>query len=384
MSDLASLGLVIVALALGECAWWVRHGAAVLRAPLYFGRGALATLSSSLGNDRGALALMNPLPPFGRAYVMEPWPFSLSEEGVVAARSFAFGLERRPQGPARLLRWEEIEKVGRDDVTVLVNGAPFATAASRAHAAAAQKALQTLWEASPRERARTLDELLAAHLDAEEVKKRVDRHRSHGGPALLASAGLFVALFGALPWEVAHRGLERWPWLLGLLYAWVSLAALSTWLLHRGLYGPAGAITGATRSERWAQLALMFLAPYTALRATDRAGRNLMAGLHPVAAALALSDTSRGRDALLRALRDWQTPRPLALDAPAAAVEADFRDHCFHVAKKRAEGRGVDLGALTSPPRLSAGQVAWCPRCRVPYRQGGTCADCGVALSSAA
>src|SRR5690606_32864726 len=72
MSDLAVLGLVVVALYLGECAWWVRHGAAILAAPFFFGRGSLRVLSRALGNARGAFALLNPLPPFGRAYVVEP------------------------------------------------------------------------------------------------------------------------------------------------------------------------------------------------------------------------------------------------------------------------------------------------------------------------
>lgn len=384
MSDLASLGLVIVALTLGECAWWVRHGAAVLKVPLFFGSGALRTLSSSLGNERGAFAFMNPLPPFGRAYVLEPWPFSLSEEGVVAARSFSFGNERRPSGAARVLRWDEVDKVGRDDASLRVNGSPFAECASRHHAVAAEQVLRAMVDAKAKDRTRVLDELLEAHLDPDAVKARTRAHRSASTSSLLASSGLFLALFGAVPFEVAQRGLERWVWLLGVLYAWVALSALATWTAHRELYGKRAEKPGATRTERWAQLALMFFAPYTALRGTDKVGRNLLAGLHPLAVALALADPKRGHDVVLRGLRDFATPRPLALEPAAAAIEEAFRARALRIARKRAEGRGVDGTALSAPPVLRAGQLAWCPRCRVPYRQAaGTCADCGVALSSA-
>lgn len=384
MSDLASLGLVIVALSLGECAWWVRHGAVVLRAPWYFGRGRLTTLSSSVGNDRGAFAFMNPLPPFGRAYVIEPWPFSLSEEGVVNVRSFSFAHERRPAARPTVLAWDAVLKVGRDDATVVVNDAPFAVCASRHHAEAARAVLQAMYEAKPKDRARVLDDLLEAHLDPDAVSARARDHRSASVSSLLAAFGLFVALFGAIPFEVAMRGLERWQWLVTLLYAWVALAAVSTWTVHRALYGKRAQRLGATRGERAGQLAMMLLAPYTALRATDKVGRNLLAGLHPVAAALALADTGAGRDAVARALRDLQTPRPLVLDDDARALEAEFRARLFKVAKKKAEGRGVALASLAEAPTLRAGQLAWCPRCRTPYRQAsGSCPDCQVALTTA-
>ncbi len=385
MSDLASLGLVIVALSLGECAWWVRHGAVVLRAPWYVGRGALATLSSSLGNERGAFAFMNPLPPFGRAYVVEPWPFSLSEDGVVNARSFSFAHEHRPAGPTRAVTWDALEQLGRDDATVLVNGAPFAVCASRHHAEAARRALQTMMDAKAKDRGRVLDELIEAHLDPEAVITKTREHRAAGFSTLLAAFGLFFAVFGAVPFEVAQRGLERWQWLLTLVYAWVALAAVSTWTVHRALYGKRAERLGAARGERVAQLVMMVLAPYTALRATDKVGRNLLAGVHPIAAALALTDTRAGRDAVARALRDLQTPRPLMLDDAARDIEAAFRARLWKAAKKKAEGRGVAVASLDDPPTLRAGQVAWCPRCRTPYRHtSGTCADCQVPLSSTA
>lgn len=384
MSELASLGLVVVALALAECAWWVRHGAVVLRVPLFFWGGSLSTLSNSLGNDRGAFSPRNPLPPFGRAYVLEPWPFSAGEDGFVSARTFSFGREQRPGGPVRRFAWDEIEALARDDATLLVNGAPFATSASRHHAEAALRVLRALREARPKDRARALDDLIAAHLDPDQLLERTARHRSLGAAPLLASFGLFLALFGAIPFEVSQRGLEQWPRLLLLLFAWVGLTALSTWMAHRGLYGKRAEALGATRGERWGQLVLMVLAPYTALRANDRLGRNLLAGLHPIAAALALARPDRGHDAVLCALRDLQTPRPLVLDDEGRAIEADFRARLLYAAKKRAEGRGVDVASLSRAPELRAGQAAWCPRCLVRYRQaGGSCADCAVALSSA-
>ncbi|MCC7073846.1 MAG: hypothetical protein IT383_21240 [Deltaproteobacteria bacterium] len=383
MSDLASLGLVIVALTLAECAWWVRHGAVVLRAPWYVGRGALATLSSSLGNERGAFAFMNPLPPFGRAYVLEPWPFSISEEGVVNVRSFSFAHEHRPAGRPVVVAWDAVETLARDDASVLVNGAPFATCASKHHAEAARRALQAMKDAKPKDRARVLEEIIEAHLDPEQVSARTREHRSAGVSSLIGAFGLFVALFGALPVEVAQRGLERWQWLVTILYAWVALVAVATWTVHRVLYGKRAERLGASRGERVAQLVMMVLAPYTALRATDKVGRNLLAGCHPIAAALALADTRAGRDAVLRALRDVQSPRPLVLDDGARAIEASFRARLAKVAKKKAEGRGVEVSSLADPPPLRAGQLAWCPRCRTPYRQAsGTCADCQVPLSS--
>ena len=141
-----------------------------------------------------------------------------------------------------------------------------------------------------------------------------------------------------------------------------------------------------------------------AMRANDKLGRHLLAGSHPIAAALALLDASTptsakhsaalegGRDDVVgRALRDLAFPRALAaMDDESAAIERDFRGLLLANATERARAAGVDVAAAFAAPAPSArahdsdgsdGHGAWCPRCRAVYRAvGGASRDCGVPL----
>ncbi|HEY4221980.1 MAG TPA: hypothetical protein VGO62_11565, partial [Myxococcota bacterium] len=136
---------------------WARHGSIVASAPFFFGTPKLKTLSKALGTKASAAFLLNPLPPFGRVYVVEPWPFSANADGVLALRSFALAHELRPVESGRRVAWSEIKSVDVDDKTISVNGAAFARCSSKKHALAAAEVLRAGFVG--------LDAALAAHLD---------------------------------------------------------------------------------------------------------------------------------------------------------------------------------------------------------------------------
>jgi hypothetical protein len=377
-TDLITLVVVIVALYLSECVVFARHGAVVLTAPFFFGGGRFHVLSRALGTAKGAFTILNPLPPFGRVYVVEPWPFSPSQEGVVALRSFALAHEPRPLQSARKLAWAQIEKVGVDERAVVVNGEVFAQTSSPRHARAAADVLEQLRAAKPAQRKKLLEDLVAASLDPDVVRLRLKRHATWGLPLALFSSWLFVILFLWIPRVLKADGLAHWPVLVIVAYAGVLLCAFATWIAHKKLLP-------AATGDRWGQVILMLPAPMMAMRGNDKLGRWLLAGSHPVAVALASFDGSLLDDVVGRALRDLAHPREPVLphdDAEAAAWEAEHRARVLTQAKRRAKMAGLDVDALLGPPKLGAGQVAYCPRCRVPYRQTGVCADCAVRLAT--
>lgn len=366
VSDLAALALVVIALYLTECAVFARHGAVVVSSPWFWSRHRMRTLSKALGTKGGAFALLNPLPPFGRVYVVEPWPFSLSSDGVLAFRSFALDQEPRPLESAVRFAWSEITSVDVDDKALLVNGAPFAKCSSKRHCQAAASVLRAVHAAGADARGVVIDTALDAHLDAAPVRATVAIHEQWGAPAALAASALFVSLFVAVPQDVHAHGLERWPVLVAGVYTWVVVIAVLAYLAHRGL-------SRGERAERWATVLLMLPAPTMAMRVNDKLGRHQLAGSHPIAAALALLEKGARDDVVGRGLRDLTHPRALpALDDMSARIEGAFRSLLLQKTSALARAAGVDVDAA-----LTVAAHA-CPRCRTVYRAAGVCGDCGV------
>src|SRR5687767_7318719 len=83
MSEWIILGLVAAGLYLVECIAWIRSDAIVcFRQPLRR-RWRCKRGDSLPGNDRGGVVLVEPMAWLGSLVVVEPWPFSLSPDGVV-------------------------------------------------------------------------------------------------------------------------------------------------------------------------------------------------------------------------------------------------------------------------------------------------------------
>jgi hypothetical protein len=187
-----------------------------------------------------------------------------------------------------------------------------------------------------------------------EAAAATDRFYKVAEPVWIGGNTLWVYLFVAAPAVVYWRGLAAtWPTLLlsGLVILAFTLYAF--WTAHAELF-PGG------RAERREKTILMALSPLGAVRAVDHLSWRLLAGTHPLVAAVELCD--RG-DAVR--LARW-----MYFAAPDAALQR-FLQEC-------------DLWeAVTSPPDAGEpGASTFCPRCHAQYsRDSGECSDCaGVGL----
>lgn len=134
MSDLQVLLVVLVGLYLSECVVVARRGSVIVRLPWFFGRASAAPPSKAMGNGNVGLALLNPLPPFGRVYVVEPWPFVCDDSAVVAAQATSLWRDPKPKQSGQCLAFSAITDIGTIDKDIFVNDAVFATASSACHA----------------------------------------------------------------------------------------------------------------------------------------------------------------------------------------------------------------------------------------------------------
>ena len=370
MSDLTALGLVLVVLYLSECLVVARRGGVIFRLPLFFGGANAEAPSKAMGNGNVGLALLNPLPPFGRVYVTEPWPFVCDSDDVVAAQATSLWQDGKPHQSGRRLAFAAFKSVRAIDKDVLVNGEDFVRCSSASHARAMVHVLTTLMQTPASARSAMIDTLLRASFDVDVVSARVEAHARKGLPVLVATIGCFAALFVVTPLMIKLEGLERWYVWLGLIYVWVLLSSSLAFFAHRSLQP-------AVRGERWMQLLLSIPAPTVALRGNDKLGRFLLADLHPIAAALRLLRGERRQavvGAMLRDLRHPRLPTLPVVDDVSSGVEVTFRKRVAALAQDAAAANGVDVTAAFAAPGRTP---LYCPRCHTGYTKGSGCGDCG-------
>lgn len=199
----------------------------------------------------------------------------------------------------------------------------------------------------------------------------------------------------------ALRAAQR-PWLLplratgGLLalavgvgwpaVAWgpPELGPLAGWLLAgvAGLTAIEGALVFAmwrACGERWkdaAAAALHLVAfPVAAIHPLWHASRPLYRHHAPLAVAAALLPAERFARLAGRELRRAGYSRAATRPGLAAAWDARTR-----LIERLLEGRPGSRAVALAPPRREGGAAAWCPLCRVQWRAGSRCDDCGVPL----
>jgi hypothetical protein len=334
MSELSELLALLSVLYLLECAQLVPRGAVAVQSILPGRFAARAAARFGLRRDTG-LVLGIPHPPLGLTFVVEPWPVDLGPDGIAG----------RPWAAARAA-----EAAGGQ---VVVDGATVATLSEPAAAAVAE-ALRRIAAVDGKRREKLVDEVLRRRLDGDAVKERVRGFARATRPLRAAENALFLALFAGAPLLVRYGELRPfWPYVAGLgVAAWAAIAALLAW---RHECGP----------RRVVALALW---PLSAIRASDRLARGLLADVEPLAAATLLPPAGF-RDAARRALAELRH-RP----TPAGWFEQRLERAVIRLVREQK----VDPDELFAPPeRDSDASRAFCPRCRAQYvRDVACCSSC--------
>src|SRR5574341_93114 len=124
MGDLESLLLVLAAIYVGECAVWVPRGSVIftrwVRAQFQLRHVGLLT-----GNQRGGLWLAHPLPPLGTVFLNLPFPFSVSEHGILGFTAASLDPAGKPVQSGRYFELADVRMVTAQGREVLVNGEHF-------------------------------------------------------------------------------------------------------------------------------------------------------------------------------------------------------------------------------------------------------------------
>jgi hypothetical protein len=366
VSDGQVLLLVVALLYLSECVAWLPRGAVVIRRPWHLA----AARPGSPGNDGGWLAWLSPLDGNGGHAVLEPWPFSLTPDGVSSVVPTAPNPGGRVPGTGLARSWDEVREISSDGSRVRVDGQVLARCAGPAAALAYAKLLAAVWKAVPAGREGVIRERLADALSAEMAQARFASFAA-------ATAGLRTWCLAVLGWMFVVLPLgyllygDSWQVLVlaGGLFALTAGAAVAAFLCHRRLIPELA-------GSRWQHLAVSLLLPTHAARGADALARDALGGFHPLAAAA-------GDPGFRRALaRDAWHPLRVVRDETAERFLTQFLRPAIAAELAR---RGEDVQAFLGPPDASDDPDAerFCPRCHALYRAAAaTCADCpGVGLA---
>jgi hypothetical protein len=373
MSDEQTLLAVIAAIYLADCLYWIpRNGLGFARWLGKFWR--LHSPSTIAGNDRGALGFANPQPPLGLASRGVGWTFSISERGIFSYTGASFNPGGRIERKAVFWEWSRIEKVGRDEKRILINGQYFAKAASEYSARWMAQEIGRLSKLNEKKRAVEIEALISRTCDPAEVSRRIDFFLKESRLLRYLANWLFVFLFGACPYLVWKLGMVRaiWPMAIGI-YAQTIVIALFFSKLHRKIYP-------ADSGQVFKPFLTMLLAAPSAIRAQDILGRPLLETFHPLAAAKALCSTAEFERFAGVVVRDLQYPRmpvvpPDSLEL-ARQTESEFRELLLRSLRDQLS---LDEKKFLAPPEKSEGaHTQYCPRCWQQFTEGGeVCPDCG-------
>ncbi len=377
MSDEQSLYLVLAVIYLGDCFLWLPRSVVGFRS-LAGAQWKVVLPGRILGNVRGGVVWVNPLPPLGTFFSTAPWPLSLSPEGFTPLVLQSFAGQGLQRGPAFFRSWEDPFEAEAKGGEIWIDGRRVARCPSHLAAREAVALLVSL-RLLPREKREVLiEEALRRSLDLGAMDRRLWEFEGKTGALRIVACALWMLLF---------LGAPALSWRLGLAQSLLplSLAGLPLFGLVLFFYFRAHrTLHPSERGERFGELFKMLLCPPLAIRAVDLLSRGLLATWHPGAVCARLLKGSAAEEALRRFLLDLS--HPLASGPqPTQALEAEswFRARLqveFHATLRRL---GFDPGRLTAP-RLSGDKEAlsFCPRCQGEYLlPEGECSDCpGVGL----
>jgi hypothetical protein len=188
-----------------------------------------------------------------------------------------------------------------------------------------------------------------------EAAKTIERFYSVAEPLWIGSNAFWIFLFCVAPAIVYWRGLAAtWPTLLLCGLAILGFILHMFWRAYGALFPDAAA-------DRRSKTLLMGLSPLGAIRAVDHLAWRLLAGIHPLVAAVELCDRA---DAVRLARLMYFGPPNRDERIRRFLEQSDLWD------------------AVVAAPAGEPGATAFCPRCHAQYiRADGECSDCsGVVL----
>ncbi len=374
MREFLELLAVFAAIYLFDCIHWARRETVAFRT--WWKRRAHVVAGEDMpGNQTHGIVFAQPLLPFGRVFLTQTFPLSLTKDGAVSFVSVATNPGPRPAQVGRRLRFDESFAVDRETRRVRAGGKLFVEAGSERLARRLVALIAELRALPASKRDARIDAEIKRALDVRAIEARVAAF----GPATADLRGActweLVLVFVLTPVAGIVYGLVH-VW-LPLLASLVLAQAFIVWAFvraHKALFAD-------EHSGRRGQAILMSLSPPVAMRALDALSRDLLVEFHPLAVARVMLGEEEFRTFAARVLRDAHHPLPLGregTDADVAAAAESWRRRSVAALERFVRKQGVPDELWSAPPTREGDDcVSWCPRCLQQFTvPPGACARC--------
>lgn len=379
MSDKESLLLALVVLHLLEGVLWLSHGTLLFRRDLRRRFGWVQP-GAAMGNRRGGLVFIGPLPPFTGVFAAKPPPLAFSAEGVAAFQTEVLPGTTTLQRSGKSVAWSALKEIRAEERKLILNGAVFLEGDSVHQAHELAKLLRQLLACDTGHRLARIKAVLDEKLDQKALGKTLadfDRATS-----FLRGASLVLTVFLLLLCPVT---IGLFGWLPALWFILPALLLQSGFItvklrrLHRALYP-------AADEDRFRLTLLCLLAPLVAMRAPAILSRHLLEGFHPLAVAAELLDKDSFKSLARGWWRDLNHPLLPATpgDAAAAEIVNTFRLLQRDAVSRFLNGQNLAVENLVKPAApTDRSHTQQCPRCETQFtRNASACRECGgIALA---
>ena len=372
-----TLLLILILLYLSECLIWVKRESVAFVSP-WGGRWRLAVPPSWLGNAKGGILLLNPLPPAGRVFLSHLWPISISPSGICAFNLQTLPFEARsPHQTGQFLPFGKIKDSRTEGSYLVINNERFAKCATATQAKALAKLIATMAKASASKREATARKWVAKQFAIEDATALLKESEALIEPIQSLSLILFLYLFAFTPALAFTFGLM--PLIIPVAVVMVALAILIAILFHRAhkRFYP------GESSERLESLVKMILCPPVSIRAADILTKNLLADYSPIVLASVLPGASE-RQFVRSVILDLQHPvqHEVSDEAAVATITWMANEQLNICLDQIKAGRYLKPEELMAPAQREENSISYCPRCRCQFVvSAGECPDCpGVQL----
>ena len=181
MGDLERIAAVLALVYAIECVVFLRRNTALLRRGFLL-RWQIHHPGTTLGNARGALAWVLPLPLFPCSLSLSLPPVSLSPEGALAWTPFCLNPGWRPSQTGRWARWDDMRSVEAQSLRLLIDGSLFLQARSSHEALRLAHLFRSLAKADPKARAAQLEKWIESAFEPREFETRFFFRKSSTDP----------------------------------------------------------------------------------------------------------------------------------------------------------------------------------------------------------
>ena len=376
MGDLERIAAVLTLVYAIECVVFLRRNTALLRRDFLL-RWQLYHPGSTLGNARGALAWVIPLPLFPCSLTLRLPPISLSPEGALAWTPFCLNPRWRSAQTGRWVPWDQVQSVEAQSSRLLINGSLFLNACSSHEALRWAGVIRSLVKADPKARPDELEKSIANAFDSDVFDRRWDEAQRSQKWLTLQSELLFFTVFLLSPALLYKWGLSQvgW-WLLGGIYFQSFLMAWTVNRAHKKLFPANG-------DDRFVRVLTTLLAPLSAIRAPDLLLRSSVEMSHPLIIIRSLMGEAEWKRCANHLIRDSRFPilpeLPHDLPSEARTAERWWRDRWTQAMERSVLSKGLKVEqAVGAPPPSESLHRAYCPRCLAQFTDTqALCVDCG-------